>query len=67
MIHRPRYDDWSLPKGKVDPGETEAVTAVREIAEETGYPAQLGRRLMTVELPGRAGHQEGSVLGGPRR
>ena len=36
IIHRPRYDDWSLPKGKVDPGETEPVTAVREVREETG-------------------------------
>ncbi len=51
VIHRPRYDDWSLPKGKVDPGETEAVTAVREIHEETGYHAQLGRRLMSVTYP----------------
>ncbi|VEG53490.1 NUDIX hydrolase [Mycolicibacterium aurum] len=48
IVHRPRYDDWSLPKGKVDPGETEPVTAVREIAEETGFHAQLGRRLPTV-------------------
>ena len=45
IVHRPRYDDWSLPKGKVDPGETEAVTAVREVHEETGYTAILGRRL----------------------
>lgn len=45
IIHRPRYDDWSLPKGKVDPGETEPVTAVREVHEETGYTAVLGRRL----------------------
>jgi 8-oxo-(d)GTP phosphatase len=51
VIHRPRYDDWSLPKGKVDPGETEAVTAVREICEETGFRAQLGRRLMSVGYP----------------
>ena len=51
VIHRPRYDDWSLPKGKVDPGETEAVTAVREIREETGFRAQLGRRLMSVGYP----------------
>ena len=51
VIHRPRYDDWSLPKGKVDPGETEAVTAVREIFEETGFHAQLGRRLMSVGYP----------------
>ncbi|MDT5013878.1 MAG: 8-oxo-(d)GTP phosphatase [Mycobacterium sp.] len=51
IIHRPRYDDWSLPKGKVDPGETEPVTAVREIAEETGYTSHLGRRLTAVSYP----------------
>lgn len=51
VIHRPRYDDWSLPKGKVDPGETEPVTAVREIEEETGFRAHLGRRLSTVAYP----------------
>lgn len=51
IIHRPRYDDWSLPKGKVDPGETEPVTAVREIEEETGFRAHLGRRLTTVSYP----------------
>jgi 8-oxo-dGTP diphosphatase len=46
LIHRPRYDDWSLPKGKVDPGENEPVAAVREIWEETGQQSQLGRRLI---------------------
>lgn len=51
VIHRPRYDDWSLPKGKVDRGETEPVAAVREICEETGFQAQLGRRLMSVSYP----------------
>lgn len=51
VIHRPRYDDWSLPKGKVDPGETEPVAAVREICEETGYRAHLGRRLAAVSYP----------------
>jgi len=51
VVHRPRYDDWSLPKGKVDPGETEAVTAVREVEEETGYAAELGRRLTSVSYP----------------
>ncbi|MCK2242350.1 NUDIX hydrolase [Crossiella sp. S99.2] len=45
VAHRPRYDDWSLPKGKCDPGETLTETAVREIAEETGYRAVLGRML----------------------
>jgi 8-oxo-dGTP diphosphatase len=51
IIHRPRYDDWSLPKGKVDPGETEPVTAVREVKEETGYASHLGRRLAAVSYP----------------
>ena len=51
VIHRPRYDDWSLPTGKVDPGETEPVTAVREVHEETGYSSHLGRRLASVSYP----------------
>jgi len=51
IIHRPRYDDWSLPKGKVDPGETEPVAAVREVREETGYSSRLGRRLVAVSYP----------------
>lgn len=51
LVHRPRYDDWSLPKGKVDPGEVEAVTAVRELLEETGQHAELGRFLTTVTYP----------------
>ena len=51
MIHRPRYDDWSLPKGKADPDETEPVTALREVLEETGHHAHLGRRIATVSYP----------------
>ncbi len=51
LIHRPRYDDWSLPKGKVDPGETEPVTAVREIFEETGHRVHLGCRIGAVSYP----------------
>jgi 8-oxo-(d)GTP phosphatase len=48
VIHRPRYDDWSLPKGKVEVDETDPVAAVREVHEETGYTAQLGRRLGSI-------------------
>jgi 8-oxo-dGTP diphosphatase len=48
LIHRPKRDDWSLAKGKREPGEHIAVTAVREVAEETGLRAVLGRRLRTV-------------------
>lgn len=51
VIHRPRYNDWSLPKGKVDPGETAPVAAVREVLEETGHHAILGRRLDMVSYP----------------
>jgi 8-oxo-dGTP pyrophosphatase MutT (NUDIX family) len=46
VVHRPRYDDWSFPKGKLDPGETFEQAAVRELAEETGFVVDLG-----VELP----------------
>lgn len=42
LIRRPRYDDWSLPKGKLDPGEAAPVAAVREVAEETGVRIRLG-------------------------
>ncbi len=42
LIHRPKYDDWSFPKGKLDPGETSISAAVREIHEETGITAQWG-------------------------
>jgi 8-oxo-dGTP pyrophosphatase MutT (NUDIX family)/phosphohistidine phosphatase SixA len=51
VVHRPRYDDWSLPKGKLDPGETIPGTAVREILEETGFAAKLGRYLVRVAYP----------------
>ncbi|WP_236794362.1 NUDIX hydrolase [Amycolatopsis sp. GM8] len=55
VVHRPRYDDWSLPKGKLDPGETLPATAVREIEEETGFRAVLGRHLRTVRYRAAAG------------
>ena len=45
IVHRPRHDDWSIPKGKVDPGETWLDAAVREIAEETGLVGELGSEL----------------------
>ena len=44
VVHRPRYDDWSLPKGKPEPGEHLLETAVREVTEETGLLAVVGRR-----------------------
>ena len=46
VVHRPRYDDWSLPKGKLDPDETFEAAAVREVQEETGVRARI-----VAELP----------------
>jgi 8-oxo-dGTP diphosphatase len=47
VVHRPKYDDWSLPKGKPFPGEHLLETAVREVAEETGFATVVGRRSIT--------------------
>lgn len=47
LIHRPRYDDWSHPKGKLKRGEPEAHAALREIKEETGMDCVLGAALPT--------------------
>ncbi|MEZ5170962.1 MAG: NUDIX hydrolase [Acidimicrobiia bacterium] len=48
LVHRPSYDDWSLPKGKLDEGESDEQAARREIEEETGYACRLGEELGTV-------------------
>jgi 8-oxo-dGTP pyrophosphatase MutT (NUDIX family) len=45
LVHRPRYDDWSLPKGKCDEGETDEDCARREVAEETGLECETGEEL----------------------
>jgi 8-oxo-dGTP diphosphatase len=45
VVHRPAYDDWSLPKGKLEPGETDEQAALREVEEETGVRCELGREL----------------------
>ncbi len=47
VVHRPRYDDWSLPKGKADKGEQAEDTAWREVHEETGFECRLGPELVT--------------------
>jgi 8-oxo-dGTP pyrophosphatase MutT (NUDIX family) len=49
VVHRPRYDDWSFPKGKLDKGESFEEAAVREVAEETGLVAELGHELPSTE------------------
>jgi 8-oxo-dGTP diphosphatase len=48
LIHRPRYDDWTFPKGKAEPGEHILQTAWREVSEETGIRPVLGRPLPTI-------------------
>lgn len=68
-IHRPRYDDWSLAKGKVDPGESIVATAVREIKEETGYDVRLGKLLGKTVYPVKSSTKVvyywiGEVVGG---
>jgi 8-oxo-dGTP diphosphatase len=45
LVHRPKYDDWSLPKGKAERGETDEQTALREVEEETGLRCTLEREL----------------------
>jgi 8-oxo-dGTP diphosphatase len=55
LVHRPRYDDWSLPKGKVDPGETDEEAALREVEEETTVRAELGPELRSTTYLDRSG------------
>ena len=45
VVHRPKYDDWTLPKGKLTAGETPEQGAIREVAEETGLTVELGAEL----------------------
>jgi 8-oxo-(d)GTP phosphatase len=55
LIHRPRYGDWSLPKGKIEEGESSLRCAFREVIEETGITPQFGRELGSVEYKEPAG------------
>ncbi len=55
VVHRPRYDDWSLPKGKLEPGESFEAAARREIEEETGVQVELGAALPDTEYVDRHG------------
>jgi 8-oxo-(d)GTP phosphatase len=55
LVHRPRYDDWSFPKGKLDDGEDEATAALREVEEETGLQCHLGPSVGAVTYRDRRG------------
>lgn len=72
LVHRPRYDDWSFPKGKLDPDETYEAAARREVLEETGLHCVLGRALTDIEYldakgrPKRVRYWRMTVAPGPQ-
>jgi 8-oxo-dGTP diphosphatase len=55
VVHRPQYDDWSYPKGKLKPDETDEECALREVAEETGLACELGEELPATEYRDASG------------
>jgi 8-oxo-dGTP diphosphatase len=55
VVYRPKYEDWTLPKGKLEPGESWEQAAVREVHEETGLVCKLGDELGSVEYTDRHG------------
>jgi 8-oxo-dGTP diphosphatase len=57
VAHRRRYDDWSFPKGKLDPGESWEQAALREVEEEIGLRCRLGRELSPVSYDVDRGHK----------
>lgn len=58
LVHREKYQDWGFPKGKLDPGETLAITAVREVLEEAGLKIKLGRKLKVISYEVNGGEQK---------
>jgi 8-oxo-dGTP pyrophosphatase MutT (NUDIX family) len=58
LVHRPRYDDWSFPKGKLDAGEGFEGAALREVEEETGVRATLGAELPTIRYVDNRGRDK---------
>jgi 8-oxo-dGTP diphosphatase len=58
VIHRPAYDDWTLPKGKVEPDETAEDCALREVREETGFKCELVRPLGCTAYVDRRGRDK---------
>jgi 8-oxo-dGTP diphosphatase len=58
LVHRPKYDDWTLPKGKLDPGEEFTEAALREVEEETGLRCSLRRELPSSRYRDGRGRQK---------
>jgi 8-oxo-dGTP pyrophosphatase MutT (NUDIX family) len=58
VVHRSRYDDWSLPKGKLLEGESAEEAALREVEEETGFRCQLGGELAPAHYRDRKGRRK---------
>lgn len=58
IVHRPRYDDWSFPKGKCEPGEADEECALREVTEETGFTCELGAELSPIRYVDRSGRSK---------
>lgn len=58
LVHRPQYDDWSLPKGKLDDGESFEDGALREVEEETGFRCELGKELSPARYRDRKGRKK---------
>ncbi len=58
VVHRPRYDDWTFPKGKAEPGESDEECALREVEEETGLRCELDRELPSTSYADAHGRQK---------
>jgi 8-oxo-dGTP pyrophosphatase MutT (NUDIX family) len=58
LVHRPKYDDWAFPKGKLEDGETWEECAVREVEEETALRCEAGAYLDSTHYPVREGLKE---------